>query len=309
MADALKNRRVQAQNRIDNHRSITQNPFHFTEGFGNPNSDSDITDRAIVRPSPGQPPWATGGSYQVVRIVRLATELWDRDSITEQEQVIGRRRDGRWLDGAPAEEDPDFVPDPQGRVTPLDSHVRLVTPDRASPPPIVRRSYSYNRGSEDAGLIFSCFQRDLKAGFEAAQRRLEGEAMAKYILTKGGGYFFASAGRRVDSGRIRRLTLAALRDRRARCHTALPRGEGQRPHEAAHRGGGASLPGPSPSARGAAFESPQVGVVDGAIPARARSRMGLCREQFLASLAGPPCSGPSPRVRGTGSATCDSTDR
>ncbi|MEV6727099.1 Dyp-type peroxidase [Streptomyces xanthochromogenes] len=178
------------KNRIDNHKSLTQNPFHFTEGFGNPISDSDITDRAIVRPSPGQPPWATGGSYQVVRIVRLATELWDRDSITEQEQVIGRRRDGRWLDGAPAEEEPDFVSDPHGRVTPLDSHVRLVTPDRASPPPIVRRSYSYNRGSEDAGLIFSCFQRDLKAGFEAAQRRLKGEAMAKYILTKGGGYFF-----------------------------------------------------------------------------------------------------------------------
>ncbi|MFD5749778.1 hypothetical protein [Streptomyces sp. NPDC127033] len=55
-----------------------------------------------------------GGSYQVVRIIRLATELWDKDSVEEQERIIGRRRNGRWLDGAPVDEQPNYRADPPG---------------------------------------------------------------------------------------------------------------------------------------------------------------------------------------------------
>ncbi|MEV4969984.1 hypothetical protein [Streptomyces scopuliridis] len=65
--------------------------------------------------------------------------------------------------------------------------------DRGVPgrePGRVRRSYSYDRGDGDTGLVFSCFQRDLAKGFEAVQKRLEGEAMATYLLTTGGGYYF-----------------------------------------------------------------------------------------------------------------------
>ncbi|MFJ2871393.1 Dyp-type peroxidase [Streptomyces sp. NPDC087298] len=177
-------------NRVEDGNGLSRNPFHFTEGFGNPGTQREVADRAVVRSGQGEPGWAVGGSYQVVRIVRLATELWDKDSVREQERVIGRRRDGRWLDGTPAHEHPGFAADPTGRATPLDSHVRLAAPDRRNPPPLVRRSYNYDRGDGDSGLIFSCFQRDLATGFEAVQKRLEGEAMAKYILTTGGGYFF-----------------------------------------------------------------------------------------------------------------------
>lgn len=149
-----------------------------------------MADRALVRADQGEPGWAVGGSYQVVRIIQLATELWDKDSIPEQERIIGRRGDGRWLDGTPIGAQPNFSADPNGKVTPLDSHVRLAAPDRRNPPPMVRRGYSYDRGNGDAGLIFSCFQRELTKGFVAVQKRLEGEAMAKYVLTIGGGYFF-----------------------------------------------------------------------------------------------------------------------
>ncbi|WP_326766064.1 Dyp-type peroxidase [Streptomyces sp. NBC_01591] len=179
-----------AGNRVEGGKGLARNPFHFTEGFGNPGTDRETADRAVVRSGQGEPDWAVGGSYQVVRIVRLATDLWDKDSVREQERIIGRRRDGRWLDGAPADERPGFAADPDGRATPVDSHVRLAAPDRRNPPPLVRRSYSYDRGDGDRGLIFSCFQRDLAEGFEAVQKRLEGEAMAKYLLTTGGGYFF-----------------------------------------------------------------------------------------------------------------------
>ncbi|MFE2597051.1 Dyp-type peroxidase [Streptomyces sp. NPDC059396] len=179
-----------AANRVEGGRGLARNPFHFTEGFGNPAGERETAERTLVRAGQGEPDWAVGGSYQVVRIIRFATELWDKDSVHEQERIIGRRRDGRWLDGTPTDEEPNFAADPKGRLTPLDSHVRLAAPDRRNPPPLVRRSYSYDRGDGDTGLVFSCFQRDLAQGFEAVQKRLEGEAMAKYLLTTGGGYFF-----------------------------------------------------------------------------------------------------------------------
>ncbi|WP_308376247.1 Dyp-type peroxidase [Streptomyces sp. ISL-99] len=180
--------------RPDNHdangQGLTRNPFHFTEGFGNPNSGRATYDRALVQVSDDEPDWAIGGSYQVVRVIRLATELWDKDPVHEQERIIGRRRGGRWLDGTPPSEEPNFRSDPRGLITPLDSHVRLAAPDRRNPPQMVRRSYSYDGGDGDAGLLFSCFQRNVVQGFEAVQKRLADESMAKYLLTVGGGYFF-----------------------------------------------------------------------------------------------------------------------
>ncbi|MFC7814366.1 Dyp-type peroxidase [Streptomyces sp. NPDC057367] len=177
-------------NREEDGRGLARNPFHFTEGHGNPDTPLGTADRAIVTSTQSEPSWAVGGSYQVVRIIRLATDFWDRDTVHVQERIIGRRRDGRWLDGTPSTERPAFSTDPQGKITPLDAHVRRAAPDRRNPPPMVRRGYNYRGEDNDQGLIFSCFQRDLAKGFEAVQKRLEGEAMAKYLLATGGGYFF-----------------------------------------------------------------------------------------------------------------------
>ncbi|MFG3044349.1 Dyp-type peroxidase [Streptomyces sp. NPDC048202] len=178
------------ENRTESGRGLSLNPFHFTEGYGNPATAAGVDERAVITADQGEPIWAVGGSYQVVRVIRLATEFWDRDTVDEQERVMGRRRNGRWLDGTPRSEQPAFAADPRGGITPLDSHVRRAAPDRRHPPPLVRRGYNYHRGTDDQGLIFSAFQRDLEKGFEAVQRRLQGEALAQYTLTFGGGYFF-----------------------------------------------------------------------------------------------------------------------
>lgn len=181
---------VRPDNRTDDGRGLARNPFYFTEGYGNPGSPAGVTERATITDAQGEPSWVVGGSYQVIRTIRLATDFWDRDTAHEQERIIGRRRDGQWLDGTPSTERPLFATDPHGKITPLDAHVRRAAPDRRNPPPLVRRGYNYHQGDDDQGLIFSCFQRDLLKGFEAVQKRLEGEAMAKYMLTTGGGYFF-----------------------------------------------------------------------------------------------------------------------
>ncbi|MFE2217550.1 Dyp-type peroxidase [Streptomyces canus] len=178
------------ENRTEDGRGLSRNPFHFTEGYGNPASTADAAERALVKDGPEEPSWAVGGSYQVIRIIRLATDFWDRDTIDAQERIIGRRRDGRWLDGTPTNEQPVFSTDPLGKITPLDAHVLRATPNRRKPPPLIRRGYTYQRESSNRGLLFSCFQHDLENGFEAVQRRLQGEAMAKYTLTIGDGYHF-----------------------------------------------------------------------------------------------------------------------
>jgi deferrochelatase/peroxidase EfeB len=97
----------------------------------------------------------------VIRIIRLATSLWDRDTVHEQERIIGRRRNGQWLDGTPSTERVVFATDLHGKRTPLDSHVRRAAPNPRTPAPMVRRSYNYNRASDDQWLVFSCFQSDV----------------------------------------------------------------------------------------------------------------------------------------------------
>ncbi|MEV7283020.1 hypothetical protein AB0O01_00365 [Streptomyces sp. NPDC093252] len=62
---------------------------------------SEPSDRAAVRTEQGEPAWAVGGSRQVVRIIQLATDFRDRDTVAEQERIIGRRRDGRRPDNTP----------------------------------------------------------------------------------------------------------------------------------------------------------------------------------------------------------------
>ena len=104
--------------------------------------------------------------------------------------------------GADREEDlPVYDGDPDGARIPLDAHIRKANPRTSASERslIFRRGYSYSRGFDDAGLLdqgllFVCFQRDVKAGFLAVQKRLAGEPLEEYIRPVGGGYFFALPG-------------------------------------------------------------------------------------------------------------------
>jgi deferrochelatase/peroxidase EfeB len=132
----------------------------------------------------------------------MLVEFWDRTRLSEQEAIIGRHK----LTGAPlgrrAESDePVFADDPDGRMTPLDSHIRLANPRTrdAEGSLILRRGFSYTRGFDgagqlDQGLAFVSYQRSLDKGFLAVQRRLTGEPLEEYTVPEGGGFYFALPG-------------------------------------------------------------------------------------------------------------------
>jgi deferrochelatase/peroxidase EfeB len=180
-----------------------RNLMGFIDGTSNLDpSDDAVMDRYVwVQPDDDEPAWTVGGSYHVVRVIRMLVEFWDRTRLSEQESIIGRRKEsGAPLGGEIETDVPDYSTDADGEVTPLDAHIRLANPRTAETEAdlILRSGLSFSRGFDgdgqlDQGLAFVSFQRRLSQ-FLNTQARLAGEPLEEYIVPEGGGFYFALPG-------------------------------------------------------------------------------------------------------------------
>jgi deferrochelatase/peroxidase EfeB len=174
------------------------------------------------------PAWMKGGTYVMVRRVRISLEHWDRSDVDFQEQVIGRhKRSGAPLGGNDEFNPPDFqATDKDGNfVIPENAHMRLGAAANNDGARILRRSYSYNDGVAftaerwppwrqgmlyDAGLFFIAYQRDPRTGFiKIFDKMSKLDALGQFTTHVGGGLFACPGG--VEQGEFigQRLLQAA----------------------------------------------------------------------------------------------------
>ncbi|RDJ21272.1 deferrochelatase/peroxidase EfeB [Bosea caraganae] len=206
-----------------------RNLLGFRDGTANPDAaEADLMDRLVwVQADAGEPDWATGGTYQVVRLIRNFVERWDRTALREQEEIMGREKaTGAPLGLAREYDVPDYASDPEGKRTRLDAHIRLANPRRPETDAsrMLRRPFNYSNGVTragqlDMGLLFICFQQDLERGFIAVQKRLNGEPLEEYIKPVGGGYYFALPGVQAKGEHLAHALITAARARVASATT------------------------------------------------------------------------------------------
>ncbi len=168
-----------------------RNLLGFKDGTNNlKGEDTDLLDEHVWVPRDSAPAWVRGGTYVVARRIRMLTEVWERQSLEDQERTIGRlRASGAPIGGKDEFDILDFTArGPDGKpVIPPSSHVRLAAPDVNGGAMLLRRGYSFADGVDgsgqlDAGLFFICFQRDPRRQFVAIQRRLGAhDALSEYI--------------------------------------------------------------------------------------------------------------------------------
>jgi deferrochelatase/peroxidase EfeB len=184
----------------------------FKDGTQNPKSQE--MDKFVWAGNEG-PAWMQGGSYMVVRRIRIALEHWDNTDVEFQEQVIGRHK----VSGAPLGGKDEFdtlnleATDKDGNfLIPDNAHVRLGAAASNDGTQILRRGYSYNDGVNftaerwppwrqgmeyDAGLLFVAYQRDPRTGFiRIFDKMAKLDALNQFVTHVGSGIFACPPGAR-----------------------------------------------------------------------------------------------------------------
>lgn len=145
--------------------------------------------------------WMTGGTYVVVRRIRMLLSRWDRQSIQARERVIGRTLDtGAPLSGGDEHAAPDFAARTStgALVVATDAHLRLTHPANNSGATMLRRAFSYDDGvradgEPDAGLFFQAYQSDPHASFVPIQRKLAASDALRHFVVHEASALFAIA--------------------------------------------------------------------------------------------------------------------
>ena len=186
-----------------------RNTMGFLDGTMNvPTDQVAEMDRHVWVGDEG-PAWMRGGSYMVIRPIRIALDHWDDMKVAFQEASVGRHKasgaplglqhehDALGLDRMDAEGNP---------VVPELSHAALSAPENNDGAQILRRAFSYDNGiariaerwppwrqhmTFDAGLLFQCYQKDLRTGFIKIFARMAQLDMLQQFTTHVGSAVFA----------------------------------------------------------------------------------------------------------------------
>ncbi|MFJ7129302.1 iron uptake transporter deferrochelatase/peroxidase subunit [Streptomyces sp. NPDC098101] len=175
------------------------------DGTRNPKPTDADFDRRIFVPAgaTGAGEWMAGGSYAVVRRIRMLLDDWEKLPRGTQEKVIGRRKsDGAPLTGGTetTELDLDKRGPDGGTVIPDNAHSRISAPEQNGGAAMLRRPFSFHDGiapdgTPDAGLLFICWQANPLRGFVPVQRKLDrGDALSPFIRHETSGLFAVPGG-------------------------------------------------------------------------------------------------------------------
>jgi len=190
-----------------------RNLMGFKDGTNNPSAADARAMKESVWVGAEGPRWMRGGSYVVVRRIRIALEHWDRMKVDFQEQTVGRQKQSGAPLGAKAEFDPVDLERTDAEGNPViaeNAHIRLAAAAQNGGARLLRRGYSYNDGVNftterwppwrqgmeyDAGLFFVCYQRDPRNGFiRVFDKMAKFDMMNQFVTHVGGGLFACPGG-------------------------------------------------------------------------------------------------------------------
>ncbi|MGH3881757.1 MAG: iron uptake transporter deferrochelatase/peroxidase subunit, partial [Actinophytocola sp.] len=185
-------------------QATPRNLFGFKDGTRNVKAEetAELEKHVWVQPDDG-PSWLAGGTYLVARRIRMHIEIWDRTTLLEQEQIVGRDKgEGAPLGQLKEFDVPDFNVRGEGGLPLIGeiAHVRLASKESLGGVRIMRRGYNFIDGSDgvghlDAGLFFVAFMRDAHKQFVPMQNALGGkDEMMEYIEHTGSGLFAVPPG-------------------------------------------------------------------------------------------------------------------
>ncbi len=172
-----------------------RNLLGFKDGTRNIATDAEYAKFVWIDNS--DQPWMNGGTYQVVRKIRMLMETWDVDRIGNQQRIFGRtKEEGAPLSGKNEFDTPDFVakgPDGNPLIDPM-SHVGLAARENNDGIMIRRRPYNYTDGLDangqlNAGLLFISYQKDPQAFIRLQNRLGAHDLLNEYVRHIGSAIF------------------------------------------------------------------------------------------------------------------------
>jgi deferrochelatase/peroxidase EfeB len=190
-----------------------RNLFGFKDGTNNIKSEDpqkELEKHLWVQSGddPASDSWLAGGTYFIARKIHMYLEIWDRVSLAEQEDIIGR--DKRY--GAPQSV---AEPNTDEEFTPLDfaaqnaegapaidarAHVAIVAPEHNKGAKMLRRGYNFTDGNDslgrlDAGLFFISFVRDPRTNFYPILKTMaQKDLLTEYLQHRASALFAIPSG-------------------------------------------------------------------------------------------------------------------